>query len=75
MADPDDLRARIEALESSLAHLDRVIEDLNGALTAQWSEIDRLGRRLAETQDRVSDAEDRAGASTPVQNRPITEER
>ena len=57
MSDTETLGARIDALEMRAAHQDRVIEDLNQTITAQWQQIDRLTRELVRLGDRVREAE------------------
>lgn len=67
-SDPKALAARIDALEIRIAHQDRVIEDLNAAVTGQWKQIDALTRRLAALMERVEATETRAslgGAPEP----------
>ncbi|MDP3493935.1 MAG: SlyX family protein [Hyphomonadaceae bacterium] len=49
--------SRLDALEIRIAHQDEAIEDLNGMITAQWKEIDRLTRELAKLEDRLASAE------------------
>jgi SlyX protein len=57
---------RLDALEMRIAHQERVIEDLNAALTEQWARIDALLREIARLQDRLRDAETRtASAAAP----------
>ena len=51
--------ARIEALESRIAHQDRVIDDLNVTVTAQWQEIDGLKRQIARLGDQMQDVQAR----------------
>jgi SlyX protein len=58
-----DLSARIDALEMRAAHQDRVIEDLNQTITAQWQQIDRLTREIVRLGDRVREAEAAAAPS------------
>ena len=48
---------RIEALELDAAHRDRVIDDLNTAITGQWKEIDGLKRQLARLNDQLAELE------------------
>jgi SlyX protein len=55
-----DNSARIDALEMRIAHQDRIIEDLNTSVTAQWRQIDdltkqieRMGQRLQQVEDNV----------------------
>ena len=49
--------SRLDALEIRIAHQDQAIEDLNGTITAQWTEIDRLKREVERLTDRVASAE------------------
>lgn len=49
--------SRIDALEVRLAHQDRIIEDLNQTITAQWKDIDRLKREVERLSDRMASAE------------------
>lgn len=48
---------RIEALESALAHQDRLVEDLNGVLSEQWTMIDRLRKEVEHLRDRLGQLE------------------
>ena len=48
---------RLDALEMRIVHQDEVIEDLNGIVTAQWKEIDRLTREVVALTERVKLAE------------------
>jgi SlyX protein len=57
MSNLDALCERIDALEMRLAYQDLTIETLNQTITAQWVEIDRLTRQLAELKERVREAE------------------
>jgi len=61
MSDPDAVNARIEALEVRVAYQDRVIEDLNQTVIAQWKQIDSLKRQFNELLDRVQEVEDNTG--------------
>lgn len=53
--------ARIEALEARIAHHERMIDDLNETITAQWKDIDRLKRDVERLTDRVANAEQSLG--------------
>ena len=66
----DDLAARVDALEMRIAYQDETIEDLNKTITAQWKEIDRLARELANLADRMREAEHRALAGAPPEPPP-----
>jgi SlyX protein len=57
MSEVAALLARIEALETRLAHQDRVVEDLNKVSTDQWTQIDTLKRQIERLQDRVQELE------------------
>ena len=68
MTDIRALGERIDALEVRIAYQDETIETLNQTITAQWTEIDRLTRQLAELKERVRDAE--SNAPGPANERP-----
>lgn len=57
MALSDDLEARLETLETTVAHQERIIEDLNATITVQWQEIDGLKRRLARLDEELREIE------------------
>ena len=57
-----DLTDRIDGLEIRIAEQDRVIEDLNVTVTAQWDRLEALRRDLARVVDRLRDAETRLPA-------------
>jgi SlyX protein len=61
MSDANALNERIDALEMRLTYQDVTIETLNQTITAQWIEIDKLTRQLAELKERVREAESNAG--------------
>jgi SlyX protein len=54
------LHDRIDTLEVRLSYQDEVIEALNKTVTAQWKQIDSLGRQLASLGDRLSETESSA---------------
>ena len=64
MSDVESLNERIDALEMRLTYQDVTIETLNQTITAQWTEIDRLTRQVAELKERLLDAESRAPGPT-----------
>ena len=68
MTDVKALSERIDALEVRIAYQDETIETLNQTITAQWTEIDRLTRQLAELKERVRDAE--SNVPGPANERP-----
>jgi SlyX protein len=57
MSDVSALSERIDTLEMRLAYQDVTIETLNQTITAQWAEIDKLTRQLAELKERLAEAE------------------
>ncbi|WFU18164.1 SlyX family protein [Bradyrhizobium sp. CB3481] len=68
MTDVKGLSERIDALEVRIAYQDETIETLNQTITAQWTEIDRLTRQVAELKERLQDAESNIPA--PANERP-----
>jgi SlyX protein len=49
--------SRLDALETRIAHHERMIEDLNQTITEQWKDIDRLKREVERLSDRLASAE------------------
>ncbi len=43
--------SRLDALETLAAHQDRIITELNDAITAQWRKIDALERQVANPEN------------------------
>jgi len=68
MTDTNALSERIDALEMRLTYQDESIETLNQTVTAQWAEIDRLRRQVAELKEQLQDAV--RNASGPVNEPP-----
>lgn len=64
----DSLNDRIDALEMRLTYQDVTIETLNQTVTAQWTEIDRLTRQVAELKERLREAE--SNMPGPTSERP-----
>jgi SlyX protein len=58
------LGGRIDALETRLAFQDDTIETLNATITAQWKQIDALGRQVALLGERLREAENNAPGAT-----------
>jgi SlyX protein len=56
MTDIATLSARIDALEMSRSHQDRIIEDLSEALARQWKEIETLTRQVARLSEQLEEA-------------------
>jgi SlyX protein len=61
MDDTAAVMARIDALETRLAHQDRMLEDLNSTITTQWQEIERLTRLLGRLDEQMQEIRDSAG--------------
>ncbi len=59
----DDTLARIEALETKVAYQERTIEELNGALTEQWKQVDQLAKQVERLSDRIKRVEETAPSS------------
>lgn len=74
MSDPQDRdphrNDRIDRLETHVAHQEQTIEDLNAAVAAQWSEIDKLTRMLNALMLRVQAVEERPQGPTPAEPPP-----
>jgi SlyX protein len=60
-----ELSARIEALEVRITYQDRIIEDLNATVTAQWRQIDDLTKQIARMTDRLREMEAAAPPGEP----------
>jgi SlyX protein len=59
-----DAGARIEALEMRIAHQERVIEELNAAVTEQWKQIESLTRQVERMTDRLQQVADNAAPNS-----------
>lgn len=53
---------RIDTLETRIAHQDEVIEDLKNTVIAQWKEIDRLSRQVAQLMAQAANPAQSPGA-------------
>ena len=62
MTDIAVLAARIDALEMSRAHQERMIEDLSETIAAQWKLIETLNRQVARLSEQVQEAAAGAGS-------------
>ncbi len=60
---PQDLSGRIDRIEASLAHLDRLVEQLNDALVEQGRHLVRLQKRVDQLAESI---ESRDAASNPM---------
>ena len=56
----DSHAARLDQIESHLAHQDRTVEELNAVVLAQRGEIERLTRRVEALVSRVASVEEQA---------------
>lgn len=61
MGETDDLKRRIEALETAAAHQEKTIDELNETITAQWKVIEGLKRQLRRLGDELAEV----GAALP----------
>jgi SlyX protein len=68
MSEIEELRDRIDTLETRLAYQDETVEQLNQTITAQWKQIDALSRQIAQLNERLQDAEARTPG--PANERP-----
>ncbi len=68
MSEIENLRERIETMETRIAYQDDTIETLNATITAQWKQIDMLTRQMAALGERLAEAETAVG--TPGNERP-----
>jgi len=70
MTDIQKLTARVETLESQVAFQEQTIEDLNSAITNQWTEFDKLNRRISKLTSELEELEVSAGGSDIVERPP-----
>ena len=52
-----EIEARIEALEMTVAHQDQAIEDMNRVILDQQAEIDEMKIRMSQALDRIQTVE------------------
>ncbi len=57
--------SRLDALETQVAHQERIITELHDALTAQWRKIDALERQVAKLIEEIQSAAAPRDASEP----------
>lgn len=67
---PSSDSARLDELEMRVVHQDQTIEDLNAAITAQWKLIDRLERQVARLGERVAETEQAVSEAAPANTPP-----
>ena len=58
--------ARLQACEEAIAHLTRLVDDLNAVVAAQADQIDRLTRRQGLLLAREAEREAEGGAAIPL---------
>ncbi len=69
MSDTEILK-RIDRLETHVAHQEQMIEDLQKVIADQWTDIERLTRKLAALGSRVEAVEEQADAPAPAEPPP-----
>jgi SlyX protein len=57
--------SRLDALETLVAHQDRIVTELNDAVTAQWRKLDALERQVAKLLEEIQSAGAPRDASDP----------
>jgi len=62
--------ARLDELEMRVVHQDQTIDELNEAITAQWKLIDRLERQVARLGERVAETEQAVSEAAPANTPP-----
>ncbi len=65
---PDEVAQRLDRLEASVAHLDRLADQLNDALVEQGRQLTRMNKRLEHLAEAIHARAD--AADSPVQERP-----
>ena len=70
MSDTSSTASRLDELERLVVHQDQTIEDLNAAITAQWTLIERLERQVVRLSERVTETEQSTGQAAPVDRSP-----
>lgn len=60
-----DTDARLEKLETDLAHAQLAIDELNDVVTRQAGQIDLLTRKLAALEDHMDELEDASARNAP----------
>ena len=62
LSEIETFAARLDRLETSFAHQDRIIEDLNLTITAQWQAIEALKRQIRRLSEQLAEAQSGAGS-------------
>ncbi len=66
----NDMRERIEKLETEVAHQAHTVDELNTVVTEQSRQIDRLTRRITSLIEHVEELEDLNAGPVPVTKPP-----
>ena len=65
MTSPADVTARLDHLETHIAHQNSVIDELSDVSIKQWAEIRKLADRLANLQHKLHELE--RGIDSPAE--------
>ncbi len=65
-----DSTKRLNEIEMTLAHQDKVIADLSDVINDQWKEIEALKRKLLETNNKIDELESNTGAGDQANVKP-----
>jgi uncharacterized coiled-coil protein SlyX len=60
----------IEDIQTTLAFQEKQLSDLSDMVNAQWSEIERLKRKLNDATNKIADLESGSGGSDESNVRP-----
>ena len=61
---------RLQDIETTLAHQDKVISDLSDVINDQWKVIESLKRKLNETNNKIDELETNSGANDQANVKP-----
>ena len=67
---PSNDPARLDALETTAAYQQQVIDDLSDALAEQWRGIETLRRQIDRLTDRLAQLEPAASEAAPADRPP-----
>ncbi len=62
-----DSAARLDELESRIAHQDATIDKLNDVVCAQWTTIDRLTQQMERLEQRMQQLGEHEAAEQPTE--------
>ncbi len=60
-----DFSSRLDALEASAAHQERMLGELNEVVTSQWRKIDQLERLVAQLREELQNVAPQRDAPEP----------